>query len=685
MSETTHSLPIARLRESRSQPRKTYNPVKLQELADSIKAQGVMQPIVVRSLPEDSPLRFESASSCALVFDFEIVFGHRRSRAANLAGLEFIPTFIRDMDDEQVALAQIHENLERDDVHPIEEADAFMTLMDRHNVTADQLVAQTGKSRSYIYGQIKMARKLGPEVREACLANVIGSEIALLIARYCPSHKLQPKALEAVMVKQWDGSEMIASAMSARSAKHRLRRDFCIHIEAAPFDRDSRDLVADADACGTCPKLAANDPELADELDADVCTDADCYRGKCRAHVDSKIAEARAAGRTVIDGEDALKLLPNTWTTRPLGHVLISDVALESQADDQASTITFAQGLAELGDQAPAPFYIVHPHSPGVLLECLPREQADTVTDALVVSTGTTTARKASAQETWEERHRREDAEYLAGLSEAERPFHQHRAAIERAVFEAAAARTHRTAFDLLVVCRTLTKERYDFDEQLIQAMGWTDEMHTALSDEDADGEPKKADHEDEESFVCTKLATCDSDQLARFAVLISLLSGPGRFGTEGLAELRTIAEHYEVDVTMIAAPEASDEDGRDDAETNPPLLPAARAADGGYADAEDTATTTHDQPAAPAPAEQAAPAAKKPSRAKAKNAAPAAPEQIDDAGSAGEQATASASKSKKRSAKTATPPASEQTDEAGSAGLERDPRVQDMFDGVPA
>jgi ParB/RepB/Spo0J family partition protein len=395
-------LPIARLRESRSQPRKTYNPVKLQELAESIKAQGVMQPIVVRQLPEDSALRFESASSCALVFDYEIVFGHRRSRAAALAGLEFIPTFIRDMDDEQVALAQIHENLERDDVHQIEEADAFMTLMDQHHVTSDQLIAQTGKSRSYIYGQIKMARKLGSEVREACLANVIGSEIALLIARYCPSHKLQPKALEAVMVKKWDGSEMITSAMSARTAKNRLRQDFCIHIDAAPFDRGSRDLVVDASACGTCPKLAANDPELADELDADVCTDADCYRGKCRAHLDSKIAEVRAAGRTVIDGEDALKLLPGIWSTRPVGYVLTSDVAVcdESNNGEELSEISFAEALVKLGDQAQAPVYIAHPHAPGVLVECLPREPADTVTDALVASTGTTATRKASTQDT---------------------------------------------------------------------------------------------------------------------------------------------------------------------------------------------------------------------------------------------------------------------------------------------
>jgi hypothetical protein len=234
------------------------------------------------------------------------------------------------------------------------------------------------------------------------------------------------------------------------------------------------------------------------------------------------------------------------------------------------------------------------------------------------------------------------------------------------------------------LVCRALAKECYSFDEQLIEAMGWADEMHAALSDEDADGEPKTADYADEDAFVLAKLATCDSDQLARFAVLLALLSGPARFDAEGRAELRSIAEHYEVDVAAIAAEKTSGEDESYAAETDHPLLPAARAADGGDADAENIAAAD-DQPAAPAPTEQAAPAAKKPSRAKAKKVAPAAPEQIDDAGSAGEQATASASKSKTRSAKTATPPASEQKDKAGSAGLERDPRVQDMFEGASA
>jgi ParB-like chromosome segregation protein Spo0J len=98
-----------------------------------------------------------------------------------------------------VQRAQIIENLARADVHAIEEAEGFAALMKDHGVTADQLVADTGKSRSYIYGRLKLLQAI-PEVREACLRGEFGSETALLIARIGDA-KLQQKALKALAAK----------------------------------------------------------------------------------------------------------------------------------------------------------------------------------------------------------------------------------------------------------------------------------------------------------------------------------------------------------------------------------------------------------------------------------------------------------------------------------------------------
>jgi ParB/RepB/Spo0J family partition protein len=173
------ALPIEQLHESPFNPRKTFASAGLQELADSIRAVGVQQPIKVR------PVAGGEA--------WEVVFGHRRLRAAVLAGLASMPCMVCTMTDAEAARAQIAENLEREDLHPIEEAEGYAALMQDHGVTADELVQQTGKSRSYIYGRLKLLQAC-PQIRNACLAGEIGSEVALLIARL-RTDKLQADAL----------------------------------------------------------------------------------------------------------------------------------------------------------------------------------------------------------------------------------------------------------------------------------------------------------------------------------------------------------------------------------------------------------------------------------------------------------------------------------------------------------
>lgn len=132
--EEVKELPIDKLRVNPYQPRKTFNEEALKELAESIKEHGVIQPIIVKKS----------------IKDYEIVAGERRYRASKLAGKETIPCIIRNFTDEQMMEIAVLENLQRENLNPIEEAMAYETLMKNLNLTQEQVSKRVGKSRSYI-------------------------------------------------------------------------------------------------------------------------------------------------------------------------------------------------------------------------------------------------------------------------------------------------------------------------------------------------------------------------------------------------------------------------------------------------------------------------------------------------------------------------------------------------------
>lgn len=313
-AEAILDIPLVQLLDSPFQPRKTYNQVKLQELADTMKPPHgrVLQPIIVR-LPNRSirPLLAEVDTFA----DYEIVFGHRRRRAAELAGLTSVPAILRAMSDEEVQRAQIIENLARDDVHPIEEAEGMQALMRDHGITAEQLVEQTGKSRSHIYSRLKLLQACSA-VRHACMAGEIGSEVALLIARL-RDEKLQQRALKAIeanYLKLDDGGKK-----SFREIRRLLAEMFTLDIKDAIFPTDDAELLSSAGVCSTCPKLSGNAPEFQDLTEkregpwhghfeagnARLCTDPACWDAKHKAHLQREAGRLRAAGKTVVDGNKA--------------------------------------------------------------------------------------------------------------------------------------------------------------------------------------------------------------------------------------------------------------------------------------------------------------------------------------------------------------------------------------------
>ncbi|MVX66872.1 nucleoid occlusion protein [Clostridium chromiireducens] len=163
------------------QPRKYFNEEAIEELSQSIKQFGIIQPLTVRKRGEI----------------FELVAGERRLRAAKLANLETVPCNIVDITDSESAEIALLENLQREDLNYIEEAEAYYNLINDHNFTQDELAKRMGKKQSTVANKLRLL-KLSSEVREICLNNKLTERHARALLTV-PSEELQLKIVERVI------------------------------------------------------------------------------------------------------------------------------------------------------------------------------------------------------------------------------------------------------------------------------------------------------------------------------------------------------------------------------------------------------------------------------------------------------------------------------------------------------
>lgn len=146
--ERVQHVPLNRIRPSPLQPRKDFAEETLRELADSIRERGVLQPLIVRAHGEY----------------FELIAGERRWRAAQLLGLSEVPVIVRDADDRTVLELSLIENLQRENLNPIEEAQGYAQLIGLFNLTQEDVAARVGKSRAVIANALRLL-KLAPEIQ----------------------------------------------------------------------------------------------------------------------------------------------------------------------------------------------------------------------------------------------------------------------------------------------------------------------------------------------------------------------------------------------------------------------------------------------------------------------------------------------------------------------------------------
>lgn len=149
--DTVQELALSRLRPNRYQPRKVFEPAKIEELATTISEHGLLQPIVVRKADGDC---------------YEIIAGERRFRAVKSLGWSAIPAIVRDMDDDTTAALALIENLQREQLSPIEEAEAYDRLLALNGLTQDALAKSLGKSQSTIANKLRLL-KLPEDVKQS--------------------------------------------------------------------------------------------------------------------------------------------------------------------------------------------------------------------------------------------------------------------------------------------------------------------------------------------------------------------------------------------------------------------------------------------------------------------------------------------------------------------------------------
>ena len=353
-------LDVAAIVASGTNPRKTFNAAALQELANSIAASGVHQPVLVRPLPANRvPDTYGTRRRGQPLPTHELVAGERRWRACQLASVQEIPAMIRELTDAQVLEIQIVENLQREDVSELEEAEGYGYLMQQTGLNAEEVGNKIGKSRSYVYARLKLL-DLCQEGRESLREGKIDASKALLLARI-PDHTLQLKALGVIEPDDF------GNAYSYRYAASYIQKTFMLRLEYAAFDTACTALLPGAGACGGCHKRTGFAPELfADVKGADICTDTACYRAKEDAHGAHIRSEALARGQTVIDGREAKELMPNSWSSRVEGYLRLDDASDSPTAKPLRALI--GKAMEQRGVQATL---VANPHAGGALVAVL--------------------------------------------------------------------------------------------------------------------------------------------------------------------------------------------------------------------------------------------------------------------------------------------------------------------------
>lgn len=248
--------------------RKFYSQTALDDFAAELALHGIISPLTLRSMPNGR---------------YELVAGERRLRAAQLAGLTEVPAVIKVLTDAEVTEIQLAENLQRENPHPMNEAQAI-GLMKHVYKTVDAIAARLGKSKNFVYSRVRLLDLIAP-IQEMFFADAFTIQEAFDIAAL--SAESQQEFFNQYCTN-W-ATEQDFKINNLRYALSRFKYD----LKNAPFNTKDKKLVPEMGACTNCPfnsaTLKSLFPELAEQA---ICTKKDCYQSKCNAHFTRLFSDA---------------------------------------------------------------------------------------------------------------------------------------------------------------------------------------------------------------------------------------------------------------------------------------------------------------------------------------------------------------------------------------------------------
>lgn len=504
----------------------------LNHLASSIKAQGLAQPILVRPLPGSRAAdTFQDREEGLPLPIYELVCGERRLRASRIAGMGTIPMLVRELDDAAALELQLVENIEREDLDPMEEAEGFELLREKLGYSVEQIADRIGrgKGESYIYKTMKLC-DLVPEAREAMYAGQLGRSTGLLVARYRAEQQIDVVAFIKSMAVRGEPAPY-------RTVSPAVFKRFNLTLATAVFDIQDASLVVGVGPCSSCPKRSGNQGDIfGDDKDSeDSCTDPDCFDSKRAAHIGQVKDQAAKDGIKVIDEDEARKAIPSAYARYMIGYSRLTDTAYTEEGNDGVEReVTFEDALRKMGKKAPKPRLLINPHTGAaekVITDDLANQLADLAPGAEKIERRAPTARVDDRPEE------------VKALDD-----HRVNRAVTLRIFDA--IRTHeRCAAELLLVAESLIVEGItDNDLGYFEAyLGW-----------DTDTEDKE--YEEVQQIVRDKLKALPGDQLAQLLVM----AGLERAGSEFLPATATA---YGIDILAVRDKVAEDLEKQDAAE----------------------------------------------------------------------------------------------------------------------
>lgn len=283
-SEAVHTpdiqrIPVEKILESSRNQRRTYDQQQLRELADSILADGLLQPVLLRGRPDGA---------------FDLAAGSRRLRAVKLAKQSEILAIVRHMTDAQFLIIQLSENKHRTDLHPLEEAEGFHDLQGMPGYATARDVADALHLKPHYVAERLKLLELIPKAQEAFRGGLFPVGIAIALAKY-PADVQEERFNALKSELQYRGLPTVKQFQDTLADRHHVM------LEKAPFALDDVQLLPVAGSCTACPKRTGNQPDLFNDVKGkNTCTDRKCFDAKVSAHVKGAAAAAKAAGEELV-------------------------------------------------------------------------------------------------------------------------------------------------------------------------------------------------------------------------------------------------------------------------------------------------------------------------------------------------------------------------------------------------